>query len=96
MFSLPRCNHVLNLDPFLIVTQARWCCARRPEIPYFVTTDAMDENGAPFLQLKLVHDSVEATQSCNLSEEMSLLLIDNYLHLKKELVQVAHGIANAE
>ena len=54
---------------------------------------AMGRDG--HLQLKFVHDSVQMTNSCNLSSWSSVKGIDDYLHLKGELLREAHYISNA-
>ena len=62
-------------------------------MPYFVSEQ--DEKGQP-LTLRLVHATVDMTTQCDLCGVDSVVVVDNYLYLKGELLSAAAHIAQEE
>ena len=70
--------------------KAKACCAHgRHEIPWFATS--LSNNGT--LKVRLQHDNAYATSQCHLADA-TVKTVDSYLHLKGELLQEGHRLAN--
>ena len=75
--------------------KAKACCRFRRDLPFFAHRKVVDERGETCLSLRLVHETVEMTNGCNLAE-CDPITCDMYLCLKGRLIDEMRKISHAE